>query len=66
MAEAHLSTATGVSVLLIEAAYLRHFTREIKLLSTICSNPENKRYNSPGSSEIRYVTFYTTEIRACS
>lgn len=60
------TTGTGVSVLLIEAAYLRHFTREIKLLSTICSNPENKRSSSPESSEIRYVTFYTTEIRAYS
>lgn len=46
--------------------YLRHFTREIKLLSTICSNPENKRSNSPESNEIRYVTFYTIEIRAYS
>lgn len=39
---------------------------EIKLLSTICSNPENKRSSSPVFNEIRYVTFYTTEIRARS
>lgn len=66
MAEAHPKTGTGVSVPLTAAADLRHFTREIKLLSTICSNPENKRSNSPESNEIRYVTFYTIEIRAYS
>lgn len=60
------TTGTGVSVLLIEAAYLRHFTWEIKLLSTISSNQENKRSSSSESNEVRYVTFYSTEIQAHS
>lgn len=39
---------------------------EIKLLATVRSDPENKRSSSPEFNEIRYVTFYTAEIRARS